>query len=966
VDDLFTYCSDTTKDGYLSFPTAARGDYQQSLDGSDIYCLLDFETTGFSPERDRVIEVAAAKVSGGEVIGRLNSFIDPERAIPHVIVELTGIDDSMVAGSPTIKEYMPELVEFIGDSTVVGYSRLEEYFLRELYPANTGVTFSNLYIDAFDLAMILLPSLRRHRQADLACIWGMDTGAEHRARDDVETLVCVFEALLNGLYQVSLPLLKALIDHSPTRPSGLSVLLRNVLNSRAGGRPVEKLKLEQLIAADRSWEKIAPLEGDPVTPDITAEDVKKYFSADGPISRQYGDYEERDEQLQMSEATLQALRDGSILLVEAGTGTGKSLAYLVPCMMWARESGLPVVVSTRTLNLQDQLFTKDLPLLESAAGKGSFRYSVLKGYSNYICPRKLQSLLNGRRNLSEAQVAVLGMLLTWLSEGAPGDVSMLNVSYLRGLDYIVMADHRDCPGERCPFSRNGRCYYRAALYRAKRSHIVVVNHSLLLSGINLQFDNAVIDEAHTLEDVATDQFSCAVDYRESKRFLEHLYSPIEGTGFLADLEPVLEEHVEREYQDLVRRLLDDCRGAVDSCMESLETLFLALSDLNGLDRPGANDVRFSEGVKDTVEYLRVESEGEAFVRSLEALNVSLARFSNECRERGDESLDLEYQMGDLTGKADRVVETRVGVESVLFDEDRESVRWASTSPPDRLEYQTLYATPIDVGPMLKEFLYDELRAMVMTSATLTVKDSFDFYCSRAGLDMVEPGRLHKIILDSSFDYETQMQILILHDMPEPNSKEYKGSMAEVLSEAIRAAGGGVLALFTNRRLMLDTHDLISDEMRQDGLNVLCQRPGFSRRRIAEEFIDDPGASLFGTSSFWEGVDARGDTLRLVAVTRIPFESPGRPVFEARSERVRELGGSDFNDLSLPLAALKLKQGVGRLIRTRQDRGQILLLDSRINSRNYGKVLLQTLPKARRRRVSLDEVGRAISDFHKKP
>ncbi len=952
------------REKYLSFPGLAR-EYQATLDGAFEYCVLDIETTGFDPEHDGIIEVGALRASGEEVTGRLSSFVNPGRPIPIQVRLLTGIDDEDVSGAPRMEEFFGELAGFIGDRPVVSYSRLEEEFLRVLYSGFGRGRFDNRYIDAYDLAVMLMPSLRGHRQVDLAAIWGIDTGRAHRALDDAETLFRVFNILLNGLYDAPVELLAAVLDHAPAAGGGLSLLLDMVVRERSAGRNPDALELESTVRRDRSWEEIPPLEGASEPAVVHPEHVRGVFAADGPMALEFKDYEERDEQVDMGEAVRRAFSEEEFLLVEAGTGTGKSLAYLVPGVMWSRATGYPVVVSTRTLNLQDQLNTKDLPTLESALGGGSFRYSVLKGYANYLCLRKLQALVNGRKRLSEKQLGILGMLLRWVSESDTGDVSLLNVPHLGGLEEQVMANHRECPGARCGFAREGCCFYRRALYRARRSHIVVVNHSLLLAGINLAFRDAVIDEAHTLEDVATEQYTVVVDYRESRRFLTSLHAPLDGSGFLTDIVPAALEHIPEEAHGALRFEVEEAQEAVEIALEHLEKLFVSLSAFARGEETFTSDVRFSEGQVATVEFTRLRVDGERLLGSLDALQVRLLRVKAVCDERGDSSTGLDYIESDLEGKAGRVQEHMEALRIFFSGEEDGRVRWASVAGPGRFEYQALRASPVDVGPYLKEGLFDDLASLVMTSATLTVRGSFEFFESRTGLELPGSRRYRELVLDSSFDYGRQMQILILHDMPEPTSGDYEERIAGVLADAITAAGGGALVLFTNRRLMVDTYERLADDMRRRGLNLLCQLPGHSRRRLAEEFVEDPDSSLFGTSSFWEGVDARGSTLKLVVVTRIPFESPGRPVFEARSERVRLQGGSDFMDLSLPLAALRLKQGVGRLIRTRRDRGQVLLLDSRISTRRYGQVLLKSLPDARRRNVSIDDMKRAISDFHRR-
>ncbi|MBN2168965.1 MAG: hypothetical protein JW738_06955 [Actinobacteria bacterium] len=959
--DLFLWCDDKVKKKYLEMPELSR-EYQARLEGDLQYCVMDIETTGLDPHSDRIIEVAVIKGRGSETVDTFHKLIDPGMPIPFHIKLLTGIDEEMISGKPAMDQIIDDLADFLGDDLVVAYSYFEKEFLDILYPEFGRGRFTNPYLDVMDLALILLPSIRGHRQIDLASIWGIDTGTVHRAFDDTQTLFSVFNILLNGLYNADLSLIKALLEHSTGQGDGLAQLMKRVLDERSGGRKVDRLSLERVVRKTMLLKGISPQKGERADRPVPPEDVRSMFEPDGPIAGQFENYEERREQYEMAEAVRSALSDQELLLVEAGTGTGKSIAYLAPGVLWSKANDSPVVVSTRTLNLQDQLYTKDLPLLEEAMGEGSFRYSVLKGYGNYICLRKLQDLVGGKRKLNERQIGIFGMLLSWISENEFGDVSLLNVSYLRGLDNLVLSDFRECPGGKCKFARNGCCFYRRAVERAKYSHIVVVNHSLLLGGIGIEFRAAVIDEAHTLEDVATEQFTREFAYRDVNSFLKSLYSPVTGNGFIADLLDNVKSHIDDESFESLKFKAEEAMEAVELSLETTEEAFIALCCFYEGDAPGRIDIRFGPGQIETVEYTRLQMKSEDVQKALDKLVVQLSRVAGTIREKGDDSERLEYALSDLSGKAARAAEMKEDLDVFLTCETDELVRWATVSKEGWFESQALRVTPVDIGEHLQMCIYEDLDSVIMTSATLTVKNSFDFFRSRVGLGPSSSYQPETIILQSSFDYDRQMQILVVHDMPDPSSKDYSGKVAQVLKEIIPSAGGGALVLFTNRKLMINTYDEVAGELVEQGMKLLCQREGYSRRRLAEEFVEDENTSLFGTSSFWEGVDARGDTLKLVVVTRIPFESPGRPVFEARGEQIRQSGGSDFAELGLPMAALRLKQGVGRLIRTRQDRGQVIILDSRINKRRYGQVLLRTLPHALRRNVSEEEVGRAIKDF----
>lgn len=959
LDGIFKYCPKDIREKYINYPRVKRR-YQALLEGEFEYIALDMETTGFDPEIDRIIEVAAVRVKGGRIEKRISSLIDPKAEIPPVISRLTGIDDSMVKDSPSLGEFFPVLSKFIGTLPVVAHSPLEKAFLERSFKDCTGKSFNNPYIDTLDLAIILLPFLRRHRLSDLSLIWNIEKKGEHRAEWDTECLVKVFEVLLNALYSVPAGLIVTLLNHC-REESGLGYLLNRVLLERSPKKRAKPVDLKETIRP--AWElleasPLIPLSDEPV---IDESEIMDFFSKEGLLATVIDGYEERSEQVQMALAVREALLNDEILLVEAGTGTGKSLAYLFPSALWALSSGNTVVVSTRTLNLQDQLYTKDLPLITEALGAHEFRFALLKGYSNYVCPRKLQSVLNGRIRFDDGQIAILGMLLNWLSDGGSGDVSLLNISHLRGLDLYVLADYRDCSQELCVYARSGLCPYRNALERAKLSHIVVVNHSLLLSGAGVQFDKLIVDEAHTLEDVATEQFSSGISYSEAKRFLGFMYQPFEGSGFLEELESRIELHLDRDSFKKAMGFLSRARSAAENCHIHLESFFVELSNFSKTEEE-TEELRFTRAVRQQADFARLLSAGEELISSLEELGNALSQLNSFLSEKDELPSDVEFAMQDVGGKVVRILEMIENLNTVLFSEDENLVLWAVVSGPSGLEKQSIQCSPINVGQQLKGILYENMETVCMTSATLTVGGSFNFIESRCGLDLVDQDRMKRLVLDTSFDFEKQMEILTLIDMPPPDSPDFESVLAGVIKDVLVASEGGALVLFTNRRLMINTYNAVVADLERVGIPLLCQLPRYSRRRLTEEFIENPRASLFGVASFWEGVDAKGDTLRLVVLTRIPFESPRRAVFEARCERIRSEGRSDFMELSLPIAALRLKQGVGRLIRTKVDRGQVLILDSRVNSKQYGRILLRSLPGGSLRTISLEELTEALVSF----
>lgn len=958
--DLLKNLPQEIRDKYLSFLDLPRK-YQYTLAGDEIYCLIDFESTGFDPARDRIIEVAMIRARGDEVLERENTFIDPGIPIPTYIRDYTGITDAMVAGAPIMDEYFPIMRSFLADHPVVAFSSFEKRFFEDLYRRFAKEEFGNIYIDAMDLAMMLLPSLRSHRQVDLAGFWSLEVKEAHRAYDDVGVLFNLYQVLLNGLYSMPLELLETLVTHSASSEPGFVHLLVEVIKGRVGETGVEKLRLENIIKRDDGWGEIPRLSGTTGAVVVAAGEVEEFFATGGAISHQYELYEVRAEQIEMAEAVRGALERGEVLMVEAGTGTGKSLAYLVPGALRAQRSKKPLVVSTKTLNLQDQLFARDLPLL-SRAIQGEIRYSVLKGYSNYICLRKLQSLVDSDRKLNERQLPVLGMLLNWISENTEGDLSLLNLGRHRGLFPLVAADFRDCMKDRCRFGRGGECFYRRAYRRAERSHVVVVNHSLLLTGTGLEPEALVVDEAHTLEDVATEQLAAKFERGAIFNFLDFL-SDSGGGGYLSNLISSLISRLEPGQRTRGAAEVEAAQADVSDCRAAADRFFQALRELNPVEEGNrrTKDFRITQYLRGKEAYLALEEASKPLRSKLISIAahlngiVSLAKAS----EASDDA--MEGTLVDIEGNIARATEFLEVLDFVVAGEQSDFVYWATVSNvPSRGE--ALKASPLDVGPALCEMIYSPVNAVVLTSATLTVGDDFSFIASRIGTELLEPERRRVLRLDSSFDFKEQMQILVISDMPAPNDPDYQVELVPLLVEAITAVKGGALALFTNKKLMEEVHQGVYPELERAGLKVLCQLPGYSRRYITEEFIADLTTSLFGTSSFWEGVDARGETLKLVVVTRLPFESPRKPVFEARCERLKLEGLNDFKLYSVPLAALRLKQGVGRLIRTARDRGQVLIGDSRVVSKGYGSIMLRSLPPAKVRRITRGELAGALKEF----
>ena len=881
------------------------------------YAALDLETTGLDPARDRVIEIGAVAFTAGGVTSTLERLVDPGRAVPDTVLRLTGIRQEELRGAARPDAALRELSEFLRGRQPVGHgARLDVDFLTSagFWDAEQQI------LDTLDIARILLPAAGSHSLPLLSTEMGFTQPRPHRALDDADA---------------TRQLLLRLRDEAVALDDGLKEPMLALVAPYEW--PVARFFADALTAPNPNPEPPVAERIQPAgrgraaeTPPADPSALVGLAGPEGPLADLLPGYEHRESQLQMLLAVAQIQARGGTLVVEAGTGTGKSLAYLVPSLARAVGHRERVVVSTNTHTLQEQLMGKDLPGLREWL-PWEFKACLLKGRSNYISLRRWRRYLV--EPCADAEELMFKLkLMTWLHTTESGDRSELR---LYGREEVwwtnVASDPLDCVGIHCT---KEDCYVHRARAEAEASDLVVVNHALLLAdaevggGLLPEHQHLVIDEAHHLEEAATRGLRQEVDGPGVIALLERL-----SGGLLEDLRK--QPHLGASGDSLAGAAPEASAAA-----ERVRQLFRVAdgwvaSRLGEAERR-EESLRITTSLRDGPGWAELHLCAENAVTSLAALDTSLRKAVGGVREwLGGEEPDQGIR--ELEMIRSRLEVAMTVVEEALLRPDSNRVYWFTQV--SRAENLLLRAAPINVGSLLRDRVYSDRRSTVFTSATLAVGGTFDYFRSRVGLGP----DVEEMILPSPFDYYHQALVCLPTDMPLPEDEAFEGAVEEILAGVARGARGRKLAMFPSHRPLRDVHAALRRRIDLDEVLILGQGIDGQRRQLLKSFEEADRPLLLGTSTFWEGIDIPGERLSCVIVVRLPFPVPTDPIYAARAEQVRD----PFSQLALPQAALRLKQGFGRLIRRSTDHGAVVILDNRILGRDYGKAFLEILPPASR-------------------
>jgi ATP-dependent DNA helicase DinG len=647
-------------------------------------------------------------------------------------------------------------------------------------------------------------------------------------------------------------------------------------------------------------------------------DAENILGPQGRIAARLKNYEYRPQQLQMANAVSAALRSHRHLIAEAGTGVGKSFAYLVPAILEVTEEadGRPrrIVISTHTISLQEQLLQKDIPFLNAIIPR-EFTTVLVKGRANYVSLRRLKVAAEKARQLFQDvyELEQIADLVAWSKQTTDGSLTDLPSRPPANVWSEVVSDSDNCFGRKCP--THAECFYYQARRRVQNAHILVVNHALFFSDLALRqhgygvlprYDAVIFDEAHTIEAVAGEHMGISITSSQVQFALNKVYNERTQKGLLA-----LPHFV--RLQELVTR-----------CHIKAYEVFGDLSEIATKSHGGTMRVRTPS--------LPIQNE----------LSPALLELASDL-EREAVHIDDENEKQSFTAAAVRMRALATSLTTWLQHLLPETVYWIESTTGRRGLRVQLAAAPIDVGPALREQLFDQTKSVIMTSATLSVgrEAEFTFFKSRLGVTSCSTVRL-----GSPFNYREQARLILLEGRPDPQNQraEYEQASMEMIQRYVQLTDGRAFVLFTSYDMLRKCAQALTPWLASHNFALLSQADGIPRSKMLETFRSQPRSVLFGTDSFWQGVDVPGDALQNVIITKLPFSVPDQPLVQARMEAIREAGRNPFLEYLLPEAIIKLRQGFGRLIRTQRDKGIVVILDPRVHTKSYGGLVLESLPE----------------------
>ncbi|GAB3066201.1 ATP-dependent DNA helicase DinG [Virgibacillus ainsalahensis] len=914
----------------------------------DKYVVIDLETTGHSPAKgDQIIEVGIVVIEDNEITGHFSTLLKPDKSIPPFISNLTGIFDEDVADAPSFKKKANDITEIFTDAYLIAHNVPFDLGFINTELANNGIQqLRNPVLDTVELARILYPKAPGYKLGQLAEYLGIYHNDPHRALSDAYVTAKLFIKLKEKL--TSLPY--ETIDHLLKLEKHFKSDFYELLNKRQQDLAFSTEEIEG-IATFRGL-AFKNIENSRVSaPEIETsygDYLDDIYESDGTMEKNMRKYEKREGQRDMSEVIYDTFRQGEHALIEAETGTGKSVAYLIPAIYEAVRSKKRIVISTYTTQLQSQLLEEEIPLIQKLITI-PFKTALLKGKSHYLSMEKFERELAIEQEDNYDSALTKAKLLVWLTETDTGDIDEIQLPSSGYLFFKkISTDTEGYIDPQSPwFSRS---FYQNARRKAQQANIIITNHSLLCTDMfnDYQFlpsyDKVIIDEAHHLEETVSRHYGLKLDYINIQYSLNQLGSIEEAKT----LGKILKNYMFNQSELPLEQWDDILAKAKYEIDDLFRTLFQYVVDQKrnnkSLSDIGRTQYRF-ESAKEYPEKWNPIKEMATrltfFIRDLIHILTIIGQYfdKKEILDKYDrEEINVNIQL--LQSFIDRIEQLFIMENS----EGQSQVKWIEIETYGAKNAVYLYSEPTDVSTLLANDFFDKKASVILTSATLTMRNSFSFIQNRLGLNSE---RIVTKKINSPFSYQDQVQLLIPDDFPDikhGNIDDFIYATCEAIISLAEITDGRMLVLFTSYDMLKKTHAILKETIDIDKYVIIAQGVSSgSRTRLKKNFQNFDQAILLGTSSFWEGVDIPGEDLSCLMIVRLPFQPPDHPIFEAKSNQLKNNGKNAFFELALPNAVIRFKQGFGRLIRSTSDRGIVFVCDARVTKSRYGKFFTESIP-----------------------
>jgi len=932
---------------------------------SNKYVVIDLETTGNSPKKgDKIIQFAAVVIEDGQIIEEYSSLVNPGLSIPPFIEELTGINDEMVKESPAFSEIAPKVLTLLEGGYFVAHNVLFDLsFLQdELVEAGYNGFYGPI-LDTVEMARAFIPTADSYQLSELASREGLKHERPHQADSDALVTAELLLLLLERLESLPLQTLKQLLKLSSGLKSDLHLLLDLLVLKR-------EVKVEMLQDDLEVYRGIALKKNDNTC--VSQKDVNMSYPYNMEektdlFKRAFPAFEQRVGQFKMMDSVYHAFIYNEKSMIEAGTGVGKSLAYLLPAVLFSKEKEQPIIITTYTIQLQEQLLMNDIPKLRKILPL-PFSAVLLKGRSHYLSLPKFEQSLNENDDNYDTILTKM-QILVWLTETSTGDIDEVNLSS-GGMIYW-----NKIKNDETVFLENkswiAKDFYLKARKNALNANIIITNHSLVLTDLVTEnkilphYRHIVIDEGHHFSDAAGKHVGVSFEY-VTLRYLISQLGLIEQKQLLFQLEQILDKLDIKEEKLLHSFEVNEMISALDYEMNELFKIIAFYAKKITKSKKSFNRISCRIQLDDSSEWQAVKTSAERFMFLLKdilfELNNRLSvihKFNDNVALTSKEKSYLEQ----LHSLLDELNEELANIKSIFLQPSSEFVSWIEMDTRSTHNATTVHAQPITVADFLNEHFFSKKDSVVITSATLSVENSFHYMLNELGLETVNCLTEQ---IQSPFQYDEQVKLIIPEDLPEVNAvslEEYVAAISEHIISIAEVTKGRMLILFTSHEMLRKTYELIKESGFLHDFALIAQGiSSGSRSRLTRNFQRFEKAILFGTSSFWEGVDIPGEDLTCLIIVRLPFSPPDEPLTAAKSEKIKKNGGNPFSDYSLPEAIIRFKQGFGRLIRTTSDRGFIFIFDRRLITTKYGKAFLKSIPPVKVEKRNIFEIVEVVKKW----